>query len=267
MRVAAIQFDIIAGDVEGNRAKAEQYLRQAAAEGAELALLPGLWNCGYILPELERVAETLQGPTVRFLQKLAAELKMYIVGGSIAELRDGNYYNTSVLVDPNGDMLKKYRKAHLFKLGLHEKDYFTAGNDWALWDLPQIRLGMTICYDLRFPEMNRNLSLRGARLFTCPTQWPTSRVEDMHLFLRVRAMENHSFYINANACGYDAYNQLQYPGRSTIVSPLGKVILEASADPGAYVADLDFELLEKAKHIDVFADRRRILDEIDDNML
>ncbi len=267
LRAAVIQFDIIAGDVAGNRQKAERYLRQAAQEGAELALLPELWNCGYQLEHLDDLAENLRGPSIQFLRQLAKELHLAIVGGSIAEKKEGRFYNTSPFINRKGELVEKYRKIHLFSLGLMENEFFTPGDEWVLAEQPPFKIGFQVCYDLRFPELSRNLALRGARLLTVPAQWPKARERDWRIFLQARAIENQCFILAANRTGFDDYMSIPYSGASVIVSPFGDFLADGQDQEGAFVADLDEELVEKVARIDVFGDRRRIVDEIDDNLL
>ncbi len=268
MRAAVIQYRVKPGDIKGNCQKAEYFLREARAKGAQIALLPELWNCGYKLDDLPVLAENLKNsPSLKLLQALSAELGLFILGGSIAEVRDGKYYNTALAIDEKGNLVEKYRKTHLFRLGLEEHLHFSAGNQWAFAQLPQIKIGLTVCYDLRFPELIRNLALRGARLITVPAQWPESRIENMLIMLRSRAIENQSFVLSANNTGYDEINDLQYCGNSLIVSPFGDILADGGREEGVSLADLDFELIEKAGTINVFNERRRLIDEIDDNLI
>lgn len=266
MRAAVIQYHVKPGAVQENQKKAEHFLREAKAQGAEIALLPELWNCGFQLEDLLDLAENLKnGPSVRLLQQLAAELELFIFGGSIAEAKEDKYYNTALAINEKGVLVEKYRKTHLFQLGLQEHNHFTPGHKWNFVDLPQIKVGMAICYDLRFPEFVRNLALRGARLLTFPAQWPEVRIKDMDVLMRARAIENQAFLMSANAVG--DINGMYHSGHSLIVSPFGDVLADAGETEGIAVADLDLELIEKSSRIDVFGERLRIIDEIDDNLL
>lgn len=265
VRVASVQFDVVLGDAEANQQKAAALVEEAAAKGAQIVLLPELWNCGYLLDELPRLAEGKNGKSIALMRKLAAKHQIYIFAGSIAEKKDGKYYNTSFAINDRGDIIAKYRKAHLFSLGLREKEYFTPGDDWILVDTPFMRVGMLICYDLRFPEFCRNLALRGADLFVVPAQWPKSRLTDWRLFCKVRAIENQCFLISANRTGEDEF---AYPGSSAIISPRGDMIAEAQEEEGLILGDLDLELLQSTREkIPMLTDRRRILDEVDDSQV
>lgn len=271
MKAAVIQYNIHAGNSKANRDKAATLLAEAGKMGAEIVLLPELWNCGYDLDHLKDLAETSRGASTKMLQKAAKEHHMFIIGGSMAEKKDGKYYNTSLAINQDGDIVQKYRKAHLFSLGLHEDRYFTAGNKWVQTETPWCNVGLMICYDLRFPEFARNLALRGAKLLTIPSQWPKSRDEGRHILCRARAIENRCFVMSANPVGIDGGNGIKYAGGSMIIDPYGKILVEGPDEEGVYLSDIDLSpwlgLDGQSPDIDVFADRRAILDEIDDSQI
>ncbi len=265
MRVAAIQYDVQMGNIKENSLRAAELLHQAAANGAELVLLPELWNCGYLLSKLDRLAESSTGPSISMLREIAAKENIFIVGGSIAEKKGNDFYNTSFAIDNNGNIAQKYRKAHLFSHGLMEHQYFKAGNEWGFCEFKDIKIGMTICYDLRFPEFIRNLTLRGAQIITVPAEWPLSRLREWRILCKARAVENSCFVISANAT--DTKEKI-YPGSSMIISPIGEVLAELDNRQGVICADLDFSICDEVKRkISVYDDRRRILDEIDDSQI
>ncbi len=266
MRASVIQFDIKPGEVAINEALAEEYIEKAVANGAAMVVLPELWNCGYQLTGLPELAQNMRGSSVRLLQKLAKKHRLFIFGGTIAEKKEGNYYNTMVVINAQGDIVAKYRKIHLFPYGLEEEKYFAAGNDWALIETPWGKAGMMICYDLRFPELARNLVLRGARFLVLPAQWPLARLENWLVLVQARAVENQVFVLAANRTGRDESGK--YDGGSLIVSPWGDILARGCGEEGAYTADLDFALIEDARsRIPGIEARRRILDEIDDSLL
>lgn len=262
MKVAAIQFEVNLGAVESNREKAEALIRKAGAMGASLVLLPELWPTGYALERLDSLAETMRDGSVSLLRRLARELSIFIVGGSLAEKKDGKYFNTSVAINPAGDIVAKYRKSHLYPHGLCEDRYFSPGDEWTLAECGGLSLGMTICYDAYFPEFARNLCLRGAQLLTLPAAWDASALDRFHILAQARAVENHCFVIAANHCGGNM------AGHSLIVSPLGKILAEAEGEATALMAELDmaeFKYLRENRN--TINDRRNILDEIDNSQL
>lgn len=268
LRAALVQFDIRPGEVALNEAAAERLLVKSAELGAELAVLPELWNTGYDLPHLAELAQDMRGSSPRLLARLAREYKMYIFGGTIAEKRGGNYYNTALIYNDKGELIKKYRKIHLFPNGLAEDKYFMPGDEWGLVDTPWGRFGVAVCYDLRFQAAIQNLALRGAETLVVPAQWPTVRADHWYLLAQARAVENQAFMLACNRTGSDRSGK--YPGCSVAVDALGKVLCggpEAS-EPGVLLAELDYSYMDKIRSsIPVYDDRKPIVDEIDDSQL
>lgn len=263
--VAAIQFHAHWGDKEYNRKTAAALVEKAAKAGAELVVLPELWNSGYDASDFRHLpeqAEPLTGPSVQLLKDLAVAHHLTIGGGSVVEDRHGKLYNTSVCISPQGQVEEKYRKAHLF---LQEKDYFSPGDEWTMVEdvplLAGLSLGMAICYDLRFPEFFRNMALRGSRFFSVPMAWPRVRLEEYLVLARSRALENRSILIAANHSGPEM------SGHSAVISQTGAILAQCGDEDGFALAEIDMDsFLHSQKHQDI-TDRRQFLDEIDDNLL
>ncbi len=267
IKAAALQFSVRVQEKDNNIAKALTLLEQAAAAGAQVAVLPELWNTGFDIAHLDQAAEELSGPSVSRLRQSAARLGLTVAGGSIIEKKQGLYYNTSVLLDRNGSLAAKYRKAHLFTYGWREHDYFAPGDEWQISPLPGgegLLLGMSVCYDLRFPEFFRNLALRGAGLFSAPAAWPLARAEEYRLFCRARAAENRAYLISAN---WADSGDGEYGGGSLIADPYGRILAQCGAGEGLALAELDTELLRGGLTFNPLADRRQFLDEIDNNLI
>lgn len=262
IKVALSQFDIKTGDMDANLHAVTEHIQMAARWNADLVVLPELWNCSYDLPNLPQLAQTINGSSISALKKLARKHQIFIFAGSIAEKKDKVFYNTSAVIDRQGNLVGKYRKIHLFHLGLEEDRYFTAGEDWGLVETPWGPAGIILCYDLRFPELTRNLVLRGARFIVIPAQWPTARVDHWITLCQARAVENQVFILAANRTGADKH--ISYPGRSLIISPWGEILKEGSAQKELVCAELDLTEIDHArKLLPVLSDRRGILDEID----
>ncbi len=268
MLVAAVQYDIDFKSIKHNYQKAEYYIREAYKQGAKLVVLPELWPCGYRLNDIEQIAETSRDSAITLLRDLAKELSIFIVGGSICEKKEHNFYNTCININSEGEIVGKYRKVHLYKHGFNEAAYFKAGNEWVFSEFDDIRLGSMICYDIFFPEFARNLSLRGAELLTLPGQWPAIKLNEWQMFCKVRAIENQCFLIAANCT--DSKKQLPPKlspgGHSIILDQSGHVLAEAGEGEQVILADLDIEALRNLRHErGSLHDRHRILDEIDDS--
>ena len=249
MKVAAVQLNSTA-DMAANLAAADRLTRAAAADGAKLIVLPEKWTVIGTGEQLRAGAETLDGPAISWARKTARELGMDLVAGSIAERVTGQsekLANTSVHVDPEGEIKAVYRKVHMFDVEIdgrsyNESDVERAGEEIVLSETQDgVELGLAICYDLRFPELFRILAVRGARVIVLPSAFtlPTTR-DHWETLIRARAIENQTFVIAANQIGPHPGGQ-RSGGRSMIVDPWGVVLAQAPDREGYVVAELDLE--------------------------
>jgi predicted amidohydrolase len=247
MRVAAIQLNS-SHEVDRNLEGAEQLVRSAAAAGAELVVLPEKWSAlapGAVLREL---AEPLDGPIVTACREWAGELGVSLVAGSFSERVPGRerLANTSVLIDAGGEIAAVYRKIHMFDVDVggvayRESEHEQAGEEIVSAKAGPLDVGLTICYDLRFPELYRILALRGATAVTVPSAFTTATGRDhWQILVRARAIENQLFVIAANQTGRAA-PQFDSWGHSMIVDPWGRVLAAIDEGEGHVVADLDLE--------------------------
>ena len=257
MRAAAIQLNST-GDKARNIDTAERLVRAAAAAGAELAVLPEKWNVlGDSATQLEG-AEPLDGPTISAARTWARELGIHLIAGSIAERAEGQEkaFNTSTLIGPDGDLEARYRKIHLFDVDVggvsyRESDHEEPGDEVVTASLGAalegVTLGLTVCYDLRFPELYRILAVRGATVITVPSAFTLDTGKDhWEVLLRARAIENQAFVIGANQIG-DAPPHYRSYGRSAIVDPWGVVLAQAPDAECFVAADLDLELQDRVR--------------------
>lgn len=263
MRVAAVQLNSNA-DKARNLAAAEALVRAAAANGAELVALPEKWNLLATGEELVAGAEPLDGPSLTAARSWARALGIHLLAGSISERAgDGEKpFNASVLIGPDGDDLAVYRKIHMFDVdaggvSYRESAHEQPGEEIVTAPVGGIDVGLTICYDLRFPELHRILAIRGARLLTVPAAFTTATGRDhWEVLLRARAIENAVFVLAAGQVGqapphFDCY------GRSMIVDPWG-VVLATAADEECFIAaDLDLAAQERIREsLPALANRR-----------
>jgi len=250
LRVACVQL-AANEDKDANVARARVGVREAAARGAELVLLPEKWNVIGESATLMRGAETLDGPTMTAVREWARELGVAIVAGSIVERVPGQdlLANTSALVLPDGSIAATYRKIHMFDVEVggvsyRESDHERAGEEIVLTAIGEVPLGLTICYDLRFPELYRILALQGARLITVPAAFTLHTGKDhWEVLLRARAIENQCFVMASDIIGDHGGGKVSY-GRSMIVDPWGTVLAQAPDMECVITADLDFARLE-----------------------
>lgn len=251
LTTAAVQFNIHLGEIEANWQSAEQGLRAVAAQGVKLAVLPEMWSSGYDYRHLAALAT--QSPEIlQRLLALSAELGLAIVG-SLAESDDDKVCNTAWVID-QGRIVGKYRKLHLFST-MQEDRFLHAGDQTLVVDTSVGRLGIAICYDLRFPELFRRMALDGAEIICLPAEWPKPRQEHWRTLLRARAMENQLFVVAANCCGLQG--KLDFFGMSLLLSARGEVLAEAGEIDQCIVAEFDFsEMTEYRQQIPCFRDRR-----------
>jgi len=251
IRAAAIQFNVNQGDVDANLAYVRDALKRAAAAGTQLAVLPEMWSSGFAYKNLNELALRTEGIVAELLE-LSSELKLVIVG-SMPEPNGDKVFNTIHLID-NGRLAGVYRKMHLFSL-LGEDRAFSVGDRWLLADTSLGKIGVIICYDLRFPELSRRLALEGARVICVPAQWPKPREEHWRTLLRARAIENQLFVVACNACGL--IGKLDFFGMSMIIDPKGELLADAGAEQGEIVAALDMGMMTAWRaQIPCFNDRR-----------
>lgn len=251
LRVASIQFNIHLGDIDYNLQAALSGLRQVATEGARLAVLPEMWSTGYDYRQLAALAQ--QTPQVLdALCAASAELNLTIVG-SLAEPDGDKVCNTAWVID-QGKIVGKYRKLHLFST-MGEDRFLHAGHEYLVVDTTVGRLGVAICYDLRFPELFRRMALDGAEIICLPAEWPKPRQEHWRTLLRARAIENQLFVVATNCCGVQG--KLDFFGMSLLLSARGDVLAEAGEIDQCLVAEFDFaEMEEYRQQIPCFRDRR-----------
>jgi predicted amidohydrolase len=245
MRVAAVQLTSTA-DKDRNRHAAATHVRAAAAQGAALAVLPEMFNVLGDPAVLRHGAEPIDGPTIRWAQDLARELRLWLVAGSIIErvADQDRLHNTSCLIDPDGRLRAVYRKVHLFDAdvpgaAMRESDTIAPGTEVVAADAAGVRLGLSVCYDLRFPELFRLLALDGCRVVALASAF-TERTGRDHweVLVRARAIENQAFVVAANQVG-ETSPRLRWYGRSMIVDPWGVVLAQAPDRPTHILADLD----------------------------
>jgi predicted amidohydrolase len=244
IKVAAIQMQVVSGEPRKNVVRAEALLHDAAARGAQAALLPELWTTGYSLDRLDELAEEYGESTLRFLQDTAARLRMAIVGGSFAVKRSDGVYSTCHIIGPDGALLGAYSKEHLFPL-LKEPQYLRPGAPGSVVDTPSGKWSALICFDIRFPESARQYAYHGARMLWVPSEWPHPRLEHWRTLLRARAIENQFFVVAANRCGQG--DNSHWCGHSSIIDPWGNILAEAEEEETILLAELDMSEVDAVR--------------------
>ncbi|MBS1878154.1 MAG: carbon-nitrogen hydrolase family protein [Actinobacteria bacterium] len=254
MRVAAVQVNTTA-DLATNIRTAHEQVRAAAADGAKLVVLPEKWALLGSEKDLRAGAEALDGPIVSDIRELARALSIDLVAGSYSERVEGEekLRNTSLHIGPDGELKAVYRKMHMFDADLDGREYCESAVEEPGEEIVTsvtadgVELGLSICYDVRFPELYRALALRGARILLVPAAFkvPTTR-DHWEILLRARAIEQQAFVIGANQIGPHP-GDMRSGGRSLIADPWGIVLATAPDRVGYVVADLDLEAQERIR--------------------
>ncbi len=239
MRVASIQMGVV-DSKSSNLRHAESLIDKV--KGFDLILLPEVWNCSYF--QFERYAEeseTLGGETISMVSRKAREVNAYILAGSIIERGEDGLYNTSVLLNRDGEIIAVYRKMHLFSFNSLEKALLKPGKEIVSVKTELGVFGLAICYDIRFPELFRSLSSDGAEVFLIPAAWPAgNRLEHWIILNKARAFENLAYLISCDCVGGTA-SGLSYQGRSMIVDPWGTVTASAGFDEEIVKTEISVE--------------------------
>lgn len=261
LTLTLVQMDCKLGDPEHNFARADHFVGEAARRGSDLVLLPELWSTAYDLERAAALASPLaedvgDGAPDNWFRRMAQMAQIYgvFLGGSMLEARAGRYYNCFALYAPDGQLRAVYRKLHLFRL-MEEEKHLAQGEDAVIAMLPWGAAGMSICYDLRFPELFRKYALGGARLMLIPSQWPHPRRAHWQTLLRARAIENQCYVAACNCVGETKGST--FFGASAVIDPWGETLIEAGETEALLTVQIDLAQAEGVrKRIPVFEDRR-----------
>ncbi|MBP1970272.1 putative amidohydrolase [Virgibacillus natechei] len=227
MKHAVYQMDIVAGDPKKNRENVRQWIKQTAeAAQPDVIVLPEMWTTGYTLSELKELADVDAEPTTSFLSDMAITYHVNIIGGSFANYKGEGIYNTSIVVDRQGVVVNEYDKIHLVPM-LDEPRYLTGGQEKVTtFELDGVKMGLIICYDLRFPELARSLALQDAQIMYVVAEWPAVRIEHWKTLQVARAIENQMYVVSSNRIG--SYNGVDFGGSSMIIDPTGNPLRTGS---------------------------------------
>jgi predicted amidohydrolase len=241
---ASIQLWIGEEDKSRRIARVESLLDQA--RGAHLVILPEIWNIGYFSFDLySKESETVNGETARRMSQKAKEHGFYLHAGSFVEEDHGKLFNTSLLFSPDGKLIARYRKIHLFGFGSEESQILSRGSEVVVVETDLGKIGMCICYDLRFPELFRIMLNKGAELFLVASGWPYPRLEHWLMFNRIRAIENSAYLISSNCAGKS--HGFQFCGHSMVVSPWGTIVASAGDEECILQTDIDLSKVSKVR--------------------
>jgi deaminated glutathione amidase len=257
MIASAIQITAVDGEKDAAIEKMLGLIDLAGSRGSDLCVLPELWTgLGFSGPDIYReIAEPIPGPVTELLSEKARKYGMYISGSMYEDAGDGVYYNALPLISPDGNILGNYRKTHLFDApnrtdippGIMESKKVRAGEALEIYGTNIARMGLSVCSDLRFPEVYREMTLKGAEVLICASAFLAPRYDHWEFFLRARAAENQCFVVASGQYGKEPKSGLGFVGRSMIVDPWGVIIATASDDEGVVTAHLDLNLVQTVR--------------------
>jgi omega-amidase len=257
MKIAAVQLACRLGDVQANLKKIRDFCGHSKQEGVDLIVFPEAADTGYSMPVIRQLAKPWSEGAVPALQEMAKEFALTIVSG-VSERAGDLIYNSQVFIDPRGGIAASYRKTHLFVLPPNdESTCYAPGDKFVSVAAAGFRFGLSICYDLRFPEVCRALALEhGANVMLVSSAWPLPRAAHLRALAVARAIENQSYVVLANRVGVDA--GVICCGTSAIIDPSGVIIAAASDDREEMItADISEEVVRSVRErMGVFAHRR-----------
>lgn len=254
LTITLAQIDIAFGNPEANLITVTKAAEEAARRGSNWLVLPELWSTAYDLENASDYATPTTAGIFTEVAALAKKHQLHIVGSCLSDLGDGTIGNTATWHDAAGVEAGRYSKLHLFRL-MDEHKFLAAGDVPTLVSTDWGKVGMGICYDLRFPELFRHYALQGATMAVLPSEWPHPRLMHWRTLMRARAIENQLFMIACNRVGQ--VGDTTFFGHSAIVDPWGETVIEGGEGEMLLTADIDFGRLPSIRdHIPIFTDRR-----------
>lgn len=262
LRLALIQMAV--GETKSkNVARAVQLIKEAAGGGAQMVALPECFNSPYGINFFPKYAETIPGESTDALGVAAKKFGVYVVGGSIPELEGDKVYNTCTVWGPHGDMIAKHRKIHLFDINVpggiafRESDSLSPGNQLTTFDLPHCKVGIGICYDIRFAELAQIYSQMGCKVLLFPGAFNmTTGPAHWELLQRGRALDN-QLYVGTVSPARDTSASYIAWGHSSVINPWGEVIATSEEDEAIVYADLDLDYVDKVRQMIPLRNQRR----------
>jgi predicted amidohydrolase len=261
-KIAAVQMGFDPKGREATITKALRFVEEAASQGANLVVLPEVFNMRYdsVVGQYDAktydLAESIPGPTIDRVSAKAKELGVYVVAPIFERAMAGEYYDSAALIGPKGELMGRYRKTHIPGYGKWlERIYFRPGSEYPTFETSLGRVGILICWDRHFPENWRRLTMRGAEIIVVPAAIPRWHTETVEYVTRTRALENGIFAVMANRPGREdsANDSVEYTGSSIIVGPAGDILAKAGLDEECVItAEVDRSLIEKVRQENSF---------------
>ncbi|MFZ5990051.1 MAG: carbon-nitrogen hydrolase family protein [Bacillota bacterium] len=263
VRISVCQMTV-ENNKESNIEKAVGMIGTSAENHADMVLLPEMFNCPYENSKFVEFAESQDdGPTIKALSNAAKENGVYIIAGSIPEIEEGKIYNSSFIFDSEGKIIGRHRKIHLFdinipgKISFKESDTLTAGNETTVIDTGFCKIGVAICYDVRFPEIFRLMALKGAKLVIVPAAFNmTTGPLHWELLMRARAVDNQVFMAAVSPARNVKASYVAY-GNSMVVDPWANILVRADGEENILYSDIQLSQVDKVRReLPLLAHRR-----------
>ena len=254
IKIALCQLKVTV-DKNINIKNAKTVLKKAAALGCDIAVLPEMFNCPYDNDFFHKFAESYPGQTTNMLSDTARKEKIYIIGGSIPEKnnKDNSYYNSCFSFDRNGELLGIHKKIHLFdidikdKIQFFESKIFSAGKDITVFDTEFCKVGVAICYDMRFPELIRSMALAGAEIIFVPAAFNmVTGPAHWHTTNKARALDNQVFFVSVSPARNLNNKYIAY-GHSMVTDPWGQIVAEADEKESVVLSDISLDYLKEIR--------------------
>jgi omega-amidase len=252
MKIALVQYSPVWENKEANKNKILSMIENV--EGVELFVFPEMTLTGFTMSSRE-MSETIQGESFRFFSSIAAKKKSNVFAG-IIERRNNRTYNTLIHVKPDGSLVKLYRKVHPFSYSSENKHY-NAGTKPAITKIKKWKIGLTICYDLRFPELFRKYGKKKTHLIVNIANWPDTRIEHWRTLLKARAIENQCYVAGVNRVGKDP--KLTYIGFSSVFDPMGKEIVTVENEENVIIVEIDKNIVNEVREKFPFLDDIKLI--------
>ena len=254
LKISLAQMDISLGKPDENLVKARSMIICAAKQGSDIIILPELWSTGYDLENAAAYSVPTDKGVFAEMSALASEHNIHILGSCLSLLEQGQFGNTAVFLNPDGETLGEYTKIHLFQL-MNEHKYLSAGDHLTVVETSWGKSGLAICYDLRFPELFRAYALSGVKIVFLPAEWPHPRLGHWQILLRARAIENQMYVVACNRVGMS--KGTRFFGHSCIVDPWGEIVIEADENENLLTAEIEMDKVDEVRaKIPVLTDRR-----------
>lgn len=235
-RVSCIQMDIAEKQVDNNLSTAIDAILRVGKSGADLVVLPEFFVTPFDYDYVDRIAVKPGSTIEQRLRDAAEKAGIYLIAGSIPERGQNGVFNTSFFFSNKGEIIGTYRKTHLFPL-MDEDTHLISGNEMPVFDSPLGKIGIMICYDIRFPELARTMAINGAEILIVPAQFPYPRLDHWRVLLQARAVENQCFVVAVNRVG--TFRETRFCGHSSVYDPWGELLSGSGDEPTVVSADID----------------------------